>query len=120
MTTESPIPATRTGDSYDIVKWLGLAAMIADHTAVALLDPDTLAYDTCRTAGRLAIPFFTWVLVIRIARSTNPSRTGQRAIVRLVAFGLAAAPFVAVVDRPMIWIRNRTWVSRGSTRGCVR
>ena len=41
MTTESPIPATRTSDSYDIVKWLGLPPPRPNGASGSAPQPET-------------------------------------------------------------------------------
>lgn len=79
--------ASRGQDRLEAVKWLGVAAMVADH-AGALLFPELVAL---RIVGRIALPAFLLVLVLRL----DP-RDCERLRLRLLLWALLAqGPFVA-------------------------
>ena len=91
-------------DGYDRWKWIALGAMVIDHLAAAGLITDAVLYTAARLVGRIAMPAFTWILIARLRSETGSAlgKTG-RAGAKLAGWGVAAIPFVWVLDRPWWW-----------------
>ena len=97
-------PPRGPADAYDIVKWGAFATMVADHVAVVLIEPATPLHDALRTAGRAAIPLFTWILASRLAAAPDGHASAARALKRLALFGALALPLTGVLGQPFPWM----------------
>ena len=85
-------PTLAFSDSgIEAVKWLALVCMLLDHVNKYLLagaEPALFAL------GRLALPFFGFVLAYNLARPGALARGAYRRLLpRLAAFGVIASPF---------------------------
>lgn len=92
-------PGLRIADgALEILKWLALAAMTLDHVNSYLWQQ---RYPALYAIGRLALPLFAFVLAYHLAQPGALAHgLPRRAMSRLAAAGLCAAPVYAALLPP--------------------